>query len=150
MAGNQLSGPAWFLAVIVGIAVAFTTSAPLWVIATLALAYGMTSYSDTGTINTGTVVAAEQDVRGATMAVHASVGFAGGVLGSLAIGATLQATGGKDSADAWDSSLSGHGYGISLWLYYPLVVRTQTKGLTRNTLGVLKPIYTSVVNSYNF
>ena len=109
------------LAVIVGIAVAFTTSAPLWVIATLALAYGMTSYSDTGTINTGTVAAAEQEVRGATMAVHASVGFAGGVLGSLAIGATLQATGGKDSADAWTAAFlvmamgSAFGFIIRWW-----------------------------------
>lgn len=108
-------------AVVVGIAVAFTTSAPLWVIMILALAYGMTSYSDTGTINTGTVAAAEQEVRGATMAVHASVGFAGGVLGSLAIGATLQATGGKDSADAWTAAFlvmamgSAFGYIIRWW-----------------------------------
>ena len=89
------------IAVVVGVAVAFTTGAPLYVIAILALAYGMTSYSDTGTINTGTVIAAEPEVRGATMAVHASVGFLGGVLGSLAIGVTLQATGGKESTDAW-------------------------------------------------
>jgi MFS family permease len=85
----------------VGIAVAFTTGGPLWLIAALALAYGMTGYSDTGTINTATVAVAEDDVRGATMAVHACVGFTGGILGSLAIGATLEATGGKDSADAW-------------------------------------------------
>ena len=108
-------------AVIVGVAVAFTTSAPLWLIATLALAYGMTSYSDTGTINTGTVSLAEAEVRGATMAVHASVGFAGGVLGSLAIGATLQAAGGKDSADAWTAAFlvmamgSAFGYTIRWW-----------------------------------
>tara|TARA_A100001037_G_scaffold205344_1_gene183689 strand:- start:11161 stop:12381 length:1221 start_codon:yes stop_codon:yes gene_type:complete len=89
------------IAVIVGVAVAFTTGSPLWVIGILALAYGMTSYSDTGTINTATVVTAEPEVRGATMAVHASVGFLGGVLGSLAIGMTLQATGGKDSQEAW-------------------------------------------------
>jgi MFS family permease len=92
------------VSVITGIAVAFTTTSPLWVVAVLALAYGMTGYSDTGTINTATVAVAEQDVRGATMAVHASVGFMGGVLGSLAVGATLEATGGKDSADAWTAA----------------------------------------------
>ena len=81
----------------------------------------MTSYSDTGTINTGTVSLAEAEVRGATMAVHASVGFAGGVLGSLAIGATLQAAGGKDSADAWTAAFlvmamgSAFGYIIRWW-----------------------------------
>jgi MFS family permease len=92
------------VSVMTGIAVAFTTTSPLWVIAILALAYGMTGYSDTGTINTATVAVAEQDVRGATMAIHASVGFTGGILGSLAIGATLEAAGGKDSADAWTAA----------------------------------------------
>ena len=92
------------VSVVTGIAVAFTTSGPLWIVAVLALAYGMAGYSDTGTINTATVAVAEADVRGATMAVHASVGFTGGILGSLAIGATLEAAGGKDSADAWTAA----------------------------------------------
>jgi MFS family permease len=92
---------AMVVSVIIGISVALTTASPLWLIATLALAYGMAGYADTGIINTSTVAAAEPDVRGATMALHASVGFCGGILGSLAIGATLQAAGGKDSADAW-------------------------------------------------
>ena len=92
---------AMIVSVAVGIAVALTTASPLWLIAVLALAYGMTGYADTGTINTATVAAAEQDVRGATMALHACVGFTGGILGSLAIGATLEAAGGKDSAEAW-------------------------------------------------
>ncbi len=92
---------AMVLSVIVGTAVAFTTGGPLWLIGVLALCYGMTGYADTGTINTATVVTAENQVRGATMALHASVGFAGGILGSLAIGATLEAAGGKDTAQAW-------------------------------------------------
>ena len=92
---------AMVLSVVVGTAVAFTTGGPLWLIGVLALCYGMTGYADTGTINTATVVTAENEVRGATMALHASVGFTGGILGSLAIGATLQAAGGKDTAHAW-------------------------------------------------
>ena len=92
---------AMIVSVAVGLAVAFTTSGPLWLIALLALAYGMSGYADTGTINTATVAAAEPDVRGATMALHACVGFTGGILGSLAIGATLEAAGGKDNANAW-------------------------------------------------
>jgi MFS family permease len=112
---------AMVVSVIVGIAVAFTTGGPLWLIATLALAYGMAGYADTGTINTGTVAAAEPDVRGATMALHASVGFTGGILGSLAIGATLQAAGGKDSADAWTAAFlvmamgSAFGFLVRWW-----------------------------------
>ena len=112
---------AMVVSVIVGLAVAFTTTGPLWLIATLALAYGMTGYADTGTINTATVAAAEPDVRGATMALHAAVGFTGGILGSLAIGATLEAAGGKDSADAWTAAFlvmaagSAFGFLIRWW-----------------------------------
>lgn len=58
---------------------------------------------------------------GATMALHASVGFTGGILGSLAIGATLQAAGGKDSADAWTAAFlvmamgSAFGFLVRWW-----------------------------------
>lgn len=113
MIGGELSvryGPeivirtAMAVSIAVGAAVAFTTAGPLWLIGILALAYGMSGYADTGTINTATVSAADPDVRGATMALHASVGFAGGILGSLAIGATLEAAGGKDSASAWTAA----------------------------------------------
>lgn len=112
---------AMVVSIIVGISVAFTTGAPLWVIAVLALAYGMSGYADTGTINTATVAAAEPEVRGATMALHASVGFTGGILGSLAIGATLEANGGKDSADAWTAAFlvmamgSAFGFMVRWW-----------------------------------
>ena len=112
---------AMVVSVIVGFAVAFTTTGPLWLIAALALAYGMTGYADPGPSTSGTVAAAEPDVRGATMALHASVGFTGGILGSLAIGATLQAAGGKDSADAWTAAFlvmamgSAFGFLVRWW-----------------------------------
>jgi MFS family permease len=112
---------AMVISVMVGLSVAFTTTGPLWLIAALALAYGMMGYADTGTINTETVAAAEADVRGATMALHASVGFTGGILGSLAIGATLQVAGGKDSGDAWTAAFlvmaagSAFGFLIRWW-----------------------------------
>ena len=112
---------AMVVSVCVGLAVAYTTTGPLWLIAALALAYGMAGYADTGTINTATVIAAETNVRGATMALHASVGFTGGILGSLAIGATLEAAGGKDSADAWTAAFlvmaagSAFGFLVRWW-----------------------------------
>src|SRR5690606_8491318 len=71
MIGGELSvryGPeivirtAMAVSVAVGAAVAFTTAGPLWLIGILALAYGMSGYADTGTINTATVSAAEPDV----------------------------------------------------------------------------------------
>ncbi|MEE8334558.1 MAG: MFS transporter [Alphaproteobacteria bacterium] len=104
-----------------GIAVALTTGGPLWLVGVLALAYGMTGYADTGTINAATVTVAEPEVRGATMAVHAAVGFAGGILGSLAVGAALQAAGGKDDAGAWTVAFlvmaAGSGFGFLVRWY---------------------------------
>ena len=86
---------------LVGIIVALTTAAPLWIVGSLAVLYGIVSYADTGPLNSTTVSLAEPDVRGATMAIHACVGFGGGILGALAIGATLQLTGGINSPEAW-------------------------------------------------
>ena len=109
------------VSVIVGIVVAFTTSAPLWVIGILALLYGTTGYADTGTINTATVSVAKQEVRGATMALHSCVGCTGGILASLAIGLTLQNFGGRASANAWTlaflvmASGSAFGYLVRWW-----------------------------------
>ena len=86
---------------LIGIIVALTTAASLWIVGSLAILYGVVTYADTGPLNSTTVSLAEPDVRGATMAIHACVGFGGGVLGALAIGATLQLTGGINSPDAW-------------------------------------------------
>ena len=104
----------------------------------------MTSYSDTGTIiHRNGSRAAEAEVRGATMAVHASVGIAGGVLGSLAIGATLQAAGGKDSADAWTAAFlamamgSAFGYVIRWWYgrKQEAYARRHSNPLNRDSVG---------------
>jgi MFS family permease len=85
----------------VSASVGFAMAAPLWLVATLAVMHGMMCYADTGTINTVTVTVAGPDLRGATLAVHAFIGFLGGVLGPLAVGAALDLSGGIDSAYAW-------------------------------------------------
>jgi len=99
-----------------GIVVAFTTAAPLWIVASLAILYGIVSYADTGPLNATTVSLAEPEVRGATMAIHACTGFAGGILGALAIGATLQLTGGINAPEAWRYAFlvmaSGSAFGL--------------------------------------
>lgn len=85
----------------VSVSVGLAVGAPLWVVALLAVMHGMMGYADTGTINTATVTSAEPDLRGATMAVHAFLGFMGGVLGPLAVGAALDYSGGIGSSFAW-------------------------------------------------
>jgi len=95
---------AMLVSCVTGVVLALCAGGPLWLVGLLALAYGMTGYADTGTINAATVSVADAEVRGATMAVHSAVGFAGGILGSLAVGAALQAAGGKDTASAWTAA----------------------------------------------
>ncbi|MEK9683576.1 MAG: MFS transporter [Rhodospirillaceae bacterium] len=101
---------------VVGILVALTTAAPLWIVASLAILYGMVSYADTGPLNATTVSLAEPEVRGATMAIHACTGFAGGILGALAIGITLQNAGGINAPEAWRYAFlvmaSGSAFGL--------------------------------------
>jgi MFS family permease len=74
---------------------------PLWTVVALAVLFGMTCYGDTGSVTAGTVALADPQLRGATMAVHASVGFLGGVAGPLAVGVTLDLAGGIASPQAW-------------------------------------------------
>jgi MFS family permease len=87
--------------VVVGVVLGLSSGWPLWAIVGLALLFGVTCYGDTGAVTAGTVALAEPSLRGATMAVHAAVGFLGGVAGPLAVGVTLDLTGGIGSATAW-------------------------------------------------
>ncbi len=89
------------LSAVASASVGLALAAPLWIVATLAVLHGMMCYADTATLNTATVTLAEPDMRGATMAVHAFIGFLGGVLGPLAVGAALDLSGGMGSGFAW-------------------------------------------------
>lgn len=89
------------VSVVVSASVGLALQAPLWVVGVLAVMHGMTCYADTGAINTATVTLAAPDLRGATMAVHAGIGFLGGVAGPLAVGAALDFSGGIASPFAW-------------------------------------------------
>lgn len=87
--------------VIGGVTLGLAADWPGWAIIGLALLFGMTCYGDTGAVTASTVALAEPTVRGATMAVHAAVGFLGGVAGPLAVGVTLDLAGGIASPAAW-------------------------------------------------
>jgi MFS family permease len=84
-----------------GTVVGLSAGWPLWAVFALVILFGMTCYGDTGAVTAGTVALAEPHLRGATMAVHAAVGFLGGVAGPLAVGVTLDAAGGIGSATGW-------------------------------------------------
>jgi hypothetical protein len=58
------------------------------------LLYGIIIWLDSSSLTAGTAGTAEPSRRGATLAVHSSLGYAGGFIGPLMIGWTLDLMGG--------------------------------------------------------
>lgn len=67
----------------------------------LMLVYNGLVQLDSAALTTGAVLAAEPERRGASIAVHSLIGFAGAFLGPLAFGWILERAGGAQSAPAW-------------------------------------------------
>ena len=74
---------------------------PFLIVVLLIAVYLMAGFGDTATMASGIVGAAEPQYRGATLAVYALTGFAGGMAGPVVFGAVLDWTGGRDDPNAW-------------------------------------------------
>ena len=68
----------------------------------LMLAYGAVIWLDSASLTAGTAGTAEPSRRGATLAVHSSLGYAGGFIGPLVVGFVLDFAGGN--AAAWSAA----------------------------------------------
>jgi MFS family permease len=84
------------LAAVIG----FGAALPYAAAAVLVLVYAMLIWSDSSSLTAGSAGSAEPGRRGATLAVHSTLGYAGGFLGPLALGATLDLVGGP-SVPGW-------------------------------------------------
>ena len=73
--------------------IGFAAGAPFTLVVVLCLVYGVTITADSAAITAGVVNAAPAGYRGATMAVHASIGFTGAFAGPLAFGVVLDLSG---------------------------------------------------------
>ena len=73
--------------------IGFAAGLPFPVVVALVLLYGPFLAGDSAAITTGALRAAPEGGRGAVMAVHSFLGFAGAFLGPLAFGAMLDAAG---------------------------------------------------------
>lgn len=71
----------------------------------LMLAYGVAIWLDSSSLTAGTAGTAEPARRGATLAVHSSLGYAGGFLGPLVIGWVLDLRGGNTDV-AWAAAFT--------------------------------------------
>src|SRR5437899_7095340 len=78
------------LAAVIG----FSAALPYAGAAALVLLYAGLIWSDSSSLTAGSAGSAEPGRRGATLAVHSTLGYAGGFLGPLALGATLDLLGG--------------------------------------------------------
>ena len=103
---NRVLYKIYAAALITGLVLASSpfTGMPLSLVAIMAIVYGMALYADTGTVTAGTVSSADPALRGATMAVHAMLGFVGATLGPATAGIVLDLAGGRDDPAAWGSA----------------------------------------------
>ena len=92
----------------------FGASLPFVVIVALSLIYGVTVTGDSASITAGIVAAARADQRGATMAVHSCIGFAGASAGPIVFGIVLDLAGGGASTLAWGLAFATMGLGVAL------------------------------------
>lgn len=73
---------------------------------TLVLVHAVTLNGDSGALTSGMTANAEPTLRGATMALHSSVGFGMSAVGAWATGVALDAAGGPDSASGWTAAFA--------------------------------------------
>jgi predicted MFS family arabinose efflux permease len=83
--------------------------------------YTMIIWMDSSSLTAGAAGTAEPSKRGATLAVHSMLGYAGGFIGPLAVGWTLDAAGGASPlgwglAFALIATLTGGGLAAFWWL----------------------------------
>ncbi len=100
----------------IALALGFLAAAPLWVLLPLLAVYGCLIMGDSGALTAGTVIAAQPERRGATMALHSLLGFASGFVAPLAFGVVLDLGGGNDSGLAWGLAFALMGCGVLLAL----------------------------------
>jgi MFS family permease len=89
---------AGIVAVLIGAAAA--TAAPVVLLALL-LVYAIAIPADSGALTSGMTLSAQPEFRGATMAMHSTIGFGLSAAGAWAIGVALDAGGGMETSNGW-------------------------------------------------
>jgi len=92
----------------------FTTGWPFWIIVGMAFVYGATIAGESAAVTAGVVAAAKEGQRGATMAMHATIGFIGSTIGPIAFGYTLDLSGGPADPTAWGIAFATTGLVVGL------------------------------------
>ena len=85
----------------VALAIGFSVGASPLLLLVLLLVYAFTVPADSGALTSGMSLSATPSHRGATMAMHTTLGFGLSALGAWGAGITLDLAGGPKSASAW-------------------------------------------------
>ena len=99
---------------LVAAAIGLTAGVSPWLSLILLLCYAFTVPADSGALTSGMSGAAEPRYRGATLALHSTVGFGLSAVGGWAVGAAIDAAGGAASASGWLAAFMVMGAGILL------------------------------------
>ncbi|MDP1748402.1 MAG: MFS transporter [Reyranella sp.] len=97
---RRLVATAMILSILFAATVGFLGSTNYWLAVVLLIVYGMVVWLDSSSVTAGAAGNAEPARRGATLAVHSMLGYAGGFVGPLVVGWTLDLAGGM-SPMAW-------------------------------------------------
>ena len=103
-----------FASALVALLIGLMSDKSPWMLLPLLLVYALTVPADSGALTSGMTMAADPDNRGATMAMHSTVGFSLSALGAWAVGVALDAGGGPANATAWTIAFAVLAFGILL------------------------------------
>lgn len=87
-------------------AIGFSAGLAYGFVVAVAIIYSTLAMLDSAALTAGALDAAETGRQGATMAVHALVGFGAAAVGPVVLGAVLDATGGGSQAASWGAAFA--------------------------------------------
>jgi MFS family permease len=91
---RRLVAAAMVLSIVLALALAIVGSLSYGLAVGLLLAYGLVVWLDSSSLTAGAAGTADPARRGATLAVHSTLGYSGGFIGPLAVGWVLDLSGG--------------------------------------------------------
>ena len=100
---RRLIATAMIASIVLGGSIGFLGAASYTVAAGLLMAYGLVIWLDSSSLTAGAAGTAEPSRRGATLAVHSTLGYAGGFVGPLLVGWVLD----------WSGGMSPTGWGLA-------------------------------------
>jgi predicted MFS family arabinose efflux permease len=91
---RRLVATAMLSSIVLAVGIGILGPVSYWVVAGLFFVYGIVIWLDSSSLTAGTAGTAEPERRGATLAIHSMLGYAGGFIGPIMVGVVLDLSGG--------------------------------------------------------